>query len=98
MPREAESDAAATQARARAPGSQQCEVNGSRWRSSVCWLTPIQGSAQALNGALAGAGTIPGLNPNAPVKVLPVRGNIYVLMGAGAQHHAVDRSRWRADG
>ena len=42
------------------------------------------GSAQSLNGALAGAGTIPGLNPNAPVRVLPVRGNIYVLMGAGA--------------
>jgi cyclase len=41
-------------------------------------------SAQTLNGALAGAGTIPGLNPNSPVKVLPVRGNIYVLMGAGA--------------
>jgi glyoxylase-like metal-dependent hydrolase (beta-lactamase superfamily II) len=47
-------------------------------------VTPVQGSAQALNGALAGAGTIPGLNPNAPLKVLPVRGNIYVLMGAGA--------------
>src|SRR5436190_13779089 len=41
-------------------------------------------SAQGLNGALAGAGVIPGLNPNSPVKVLPVRGNIYVLMGAGA--------------
>ena len=47
-------------------------------------VTPVQGSAQALNGALAGAGTIPGLNPNAPLRVLPVRGNIYVLMGAGA--------------
>ena len=47
-------------------------------------VTPVQGSAQALNGALAGAGTIPGLNPNAPIRVLPVRGNIYVLMGAGA--------------
>jgi len=47
-------------------------------------ITPVQGSAQALNGALAGAGTIPGLNPNAPLRVLPVRGNIYVLMGAGA--------------
>jgi glyoxylase-like metal-dependent hydrolase (beta-lactamase superfamily II) len=45
---------------------------------------PVRGSAQALNGALAGAGSIPGLNPNAAVKVLPVRGNIYVLMGAGA--------------
>src|SRR5882762_6441714 len=41
-------------------------------------------SAQTLNGGLAGAGTIPGLNPNSPIKVLPVRGNIYVLMGAGA--------------
>ena len=40
--------------------------------------------AQTLNGSLAGAGIIPGLNPNSPVKVLPVRGNIYVLMGAGA--------------
>jgi glyoxylase-like metal-dependent hydrolase (beta-lactamase superfamily II) len=40
--------------------------------------------AQSLNGSLAGAGAIPGLSANAPVKVLPVRGNIYVLMGAGA--------------
>jgi glyoxylase-like metal-dependent hydrolase (beta-lactamase superfamily II) len=47
-------------------------------------VAQVQGSAQTLNGALAGAGTIPGLNPNAPVTVLPVRGNIYVLMGAGA--------------
>ena len=41
-------------------------------------------SAQTLNGSLAGAGSIPGLNPSSPIKVLPVRGNIYVLMGAGA--------------
>lgn len=47
-------------------------------------VAPVRGSAQTLNGALAGAGSIPGLNPNAAVKVLPVRGNIYVLMGAGA--------------
>jgi cyclase len=40
--------------------------------------------AQLQNGSLAGAGTIPGLNPNGPIKVLPVRGNIYVLMGGGA--------------
>src|SRR6267142_5555977 len=47
-------------------------------------LAQVPGSAQSLNGALAGAGSIPGLNPNSPVRVLPVRGNIYVLMGAGA--------------
>jgi cyclase len=47
-------------------------------------VAPVRGSAQTLSGALAGAGAIPGLNPNAAVKVLPVRGNIYVLMGAGA--------------
>jgi len=41
-------------------------------------------SAQTSNGALAGAGTIPGLDPKSPIKVLPVRGNIYVLMGGGA--------------
>ncbi len=41
-------------------------------------------SGQTSSGGLAGAGTIPGLNPNSPIKVLPVRGNIYVLMGAGA--------------
>jgi glyoxylase-like metal-dependent hydrolase (beta-lactamase superfamily II) len=41
-------------------------------------------SAQLQNGSLAGVGTIPGLNPDAPIKVLPVRGNIYVLMGGGA--------------
>jgi glyoxylase-like metal-dependent hydrolase (beta-lactamase superfamily II) len=46
--------------------------------------SPVRGSAQTLNGGLAGAGTIPGLNPNSPVKVLPVRGNIYVVMGGGA--------------
>jgi len=44
----------------------------------------VRASAQTLNGALAGAGTIPGVNENGPIKVLPVRGNIYVLMGAGA--------------
>ena len=47
-------------------------------------VAPVRGSAQTLNGALAGAGTIPGLNANAAVKVLPVRGNIYMLVGAGA--------------
>ena len=41
-------------------------------------------SAQLLNGSLAGVGTIPGLNPTGPIKVLPVRGNVYVLMGGGA--------------
>ena len=41
-------------------------------------------SAQLQSGSLAGVGTIPGLNPNGPIKVLPVRGNIYVLMGGGA--------------
>ncbi|NOT27613.1 MAG: hypothetical protein HOP16_16120 [Acidobacteria bacterium] len=41
-------------------------------------------SAQVVGGALAGAGTIPGVNPNGPVRVLPVRGNIYVAIGAGA--------------
>ena len=41
-------------------------------------------SAQLQSGSLAGAGTIPGLNPNGPITVLPVRGNIYVLMGGGA--------------
>src|SRR5437762_12062123 len=46
--------------------------------------SPVRGSAQTLSGGLAGAGTIPGLNPNSPVKVLPVRGNIYVVMGGGA--------------
>jgi len=44
----------------------------------------VRGSGQVMNGALAGAGTIPGLNPNSTVKVLPVRGNIYVVMGGGA--------------
>jgi glyoxylase-like metal-dependent hydrolase (beta-lactamase superfamily II) len=44
----------------------------------------VRGSAQTLNGGLAGAGLIPGLPANSPVKVLPVRGNVYVLMGAGA--------------
>src|SRR4029453_11550159 len=39
---------------------------------------------QLLNGSIAGAGPIPGLNPNGPIKVLPVRGNVYVLMGGGA--------------
>src|SRR6188474_2674387 len=47
-------------------------------------LAHISVSAQLQSGSLAGAGTIPGLNPNGPIKVLPVRGNIYVLMGGGA--------------
>src|SRR5262245_7383859 len=47
-------------------------------------LLPAGVSAQLLNGSVAGAGSIPGLNPNGPIKVLPVRGNIYVLMGGGA--------------
>jgi cyclase len=46
-------------------------------------LTTVPISAQLQSGSLAGVGTIPGVNPNGP-KVLPVRGNIYVLMGAGA--------------
>jgi cyclase len=41
-------------------------------------------SAQTLQGGLGGDGIIPGVNPNSPVKVLPVRGNIYMLTGAGA--------------
>jgi len=47
-------------------------------------LTTVPISAQLQSGSLAGMGTIPGVNPNGPIKVLPVRGNIYVLMGAGA--------------
>ena len=47
-------------------------------------LVAIPGAAQTPSGALAGAGTIPGLDPKSPVKALPVRGNIYVLMGGGA--------------
>jgi cyclase len=47
-------------------------------------LAHISVSAQLQNGSLAGAGTIPGLDPNGSIKVLPVRGNIYVLMGGGA--------------
>jgi len=47
-------------------------------------LTTVPISAQLQSGSLAGVGTIPGVNPNGPIKVLPVRGNIYVLMGAGA--------------
>src|SRR5678815_2830037 len=47
-------------------------------------LATVSISAQLQSGSLAGAGTIPGLNPNGPIKVLPVRGNIYVLMGGGA--------------
>ena len=46
-------------------------------------LAAIPGAAQT-PGGLAGAGTIPGLDAKSPVKVLPVRGNIYVLMGGGA--------------
>ena len=60
----------------------------SRWFALVLlagsMVAGVRGSAQVVNGALAGAGTIPGVNPNAPVKVLPVRGNIYVVMGGGA--------------
>src|SRR5262245_28964154 len=47
-------------------------------------LAHATASAQLLNGSLAGVGTIPGLNPNGTIKVLPVRGNVYVLMGGGA--------------
>ena len=47
-------------------------------------MTTSPASAQLLNGGLAGAGVIPGVDPRSPIKVLPVRGNIYVLMGAGA--------------
>jgi glyoxylase-like metal-dependent hydrolase (beta-lactamase superfamily II) len=47
-------------------------------------LVSVPASAQLQNGSLAGVGTIPGLNPNGPIRVLPVRGNVYVLMGAGA--------------
>jgi len=46
--------------------------------------SPVRAAAQVVNGALAGAGTIPGVNQDGAIKVLPVRGNIYVLMGAGA--------------
>ena len=58
-----------------------------RWSALALAATLTAGvavSAQTLNGGSAGVGTIPGLNPNSPIKVLPVRGNIYVLMGAGA--------------
>src|SRR5215216_3173056 len=47
-------------------------------------LANVPALAQLQNGSLAGAGTIPGLDPRSPVKVLPVRGNVYVLMGGGA--------------
>ncbi len=50
----------------------------------IASLMASPATGQTLNGALAGAGTIPGVNPSSPIKVLPVRGNIYVLMGAGA--------------
>ncbi len=43
----------------------------------------VAGSAQS-QGGLAGGGFVPGVNPNSPVKVLPVRGNVYLLTGAGA--------------
>lgn len=43
----------------------------------------VAGSAQT-QGGLAGGGFVPGVNPNGPVKVLPVRGNVYMLTGAGA--------------
>jgi glyoxylase-like metal-dependent hydrolase (beta-lactamase superfamily II) len=52
--------------------------------AAVIALVATPASAQTLNGALAGAGTIPGLDPKSPITVLPVRGNIYVLMGGGA--------------
>lgn len=51
--------------------------------AAVVLAASVVGSAQA-PGALAGGGFVPGLNPNSPIRVLPVRGNIYVLMGAGA--------------
>jgi len=41
-------------------------------------------SAQALQGGVGGGGTVPGIDPNSPIRVLPVRGNIYMLIGAGA--------------
>ena len=47
-------------------------------------LATVPISAQLQSGSLAGSGTIPGVNPNGPIKVLPVRGNVYVLMGGGA--------------
>src|SRR5262245_40830871 len=47
-------------------------------------LAHVSASGQLQNGSVAGAGSIPGLNPNGPIKVLPVRGNLYVLMGGGA--------------
>jgi len=47
-------------------------------------LAHATASAQLLNGSLAGSGTIPGVNRDGPIKVLPVRGNVYVLMGGGA--------------
>ena len=50
----------------------------------IAALMASPATGQTLNGALAGAGTIPGVDPSSPIKVLPVRGNIYVLMGAGA--------------
>src|SRR5688572_27574254 len=57
-----------------------------RWCAAalITGLIATPASAQVVSGALAGAGSIPGLDPSGPVKVLPVRGNIYVAMGAGA--------------
>jgi glyoxylase-like metal-dependent hydrolase (beta-lactamase superfamily II) len=52
--------------------------------SALITLIATPAPAQVVSGALAGAGSIPGLDPDGPVKVLPVRGNIYVAMGAGA--------------
>ena len=56
------------------------------WRTLLLLVlaAAIPVSAQTLNGSVAGAGTVPGVDANSPVKVLPVRGHIYVLMGAGA--------------
>jgi hypothetical protein len=57
--------------------------SSSRRLALACAGTRHDFSAAA-ERSLAGVGTIPGSNPNGPIRVLPVRGNIYVLMGGGA--------------
>jgi glyoxylase-like metal-dependent hydrolase (beta-lactamase superfamily II) len=60
-----------------------------RWvvAAAVVALAGLMGggtAAQLQHGGLAGAGTIPGIDPDARIKVLPVRGNLFLLTGAGA--------------
>jgi glyoxylase-like metal-dependent hydrolase (beta-lactamase superfamily II) len=46
-------------------------------------ISGVVGTAQIQQGSLGGGGFVPGLNPTSRVRVLPVRGNMYLLMGAG---------------